>query len=132
MNFENAELAVTKLVDQDALDLVALGHDPALSRKFSLWSLLALAFCVLGSWGAISSDLATGFSCGGPVIILWGLVLVALCNLCVVLSLGELCSSMPTALGQAYYVLCVLGSMCLAGGLRPQRWLLSIPNSSLG
>lgn len=104
MNFENIELAVAKPIDQDALDLVALGHDQAFSRKFSLWSLLALAFCVLGSWGAISSDLATGFSSGGPVIILWGLVLVALCNLCVVLSLGELCSSMPSALGQAYYV----------------------------
>lgn len=104
MNFENIELAITKHVDQDALDLVALGHDQAFSRKFNLWSLLALAFCVLGSWGAISSDLATGFSSGGPVIILWGLVLVALCNLCVVLSLGELCSSMPSALGQAYYV----------------------------
>ena len=105
MNIESNELGDTKTVDQDALDLIALGHDQAFSRKFSLWSLLALAFCVLGSWGAISSDLATGFSSGGPVIILWGLVLVALCNLCVVLSLGELCSSMPTALGQAYYVL---------------------------
>ncbi|KAJ5891241.1 amino acid permease family protein [Penicillium subrubescens] len=110
MNFDNIELAVTKSVDQDALDLVALGHDQVFSRKFSLWSMLALAFCVLGSWGAISSDLAIGFSSGGPVIILWGLVLVALCNLCVVLSLGELCSSMPTALGQAYYVFRLCGS----------------------
>jgi amino acid transporter len=32
------------------------------------------------------------------------LVLVTACNLCVALSLGELTSSMPTALGQAYWV----------------------------
>lgn len=36
--------------------------------------------------------------------ILWGLCLVTACNLCVALSLGELASSMPTALGQAYWV----------------------------
>lgn len=34
----------------DAHDLVELGHVEALSRKFSLWSMLALAFCVLGTW----------------------------------------------------------------------------------
>lgn len=33
---------------QDALDLAALGHDQALTRKFNMWSMLALAFCVLG------------------------------------------------------------------------------------
>lgn len=34
---------------QDARDLAALGHDQALSRKFDMWSMLALAFCVLGT-----------------------------------------------------------------------------------
>lgn len=33
---------------QDARDLAALGHDQALSRKFDMWSMFALAFCVLG------------------------------------------------------------------------------------
>jgi hypothetical protein len=33
---------------QDARDLAALGHDQALTRKFDMWSMLALAFCVLG------------------------------------------------------------------------------------
>lgn len=42
---------------------------------------------------------------GGPITILWGLCLVTICNVCVAISLGELCSSMPTALGQAYWVL---------------------------
>ena len=38
-------------VDQsvhDARDLAAMGHDQALTRKFDLWSMLSLAFCVLG------------------------------------------------------------------------------------
>jgi hypothetical protein len=45
---------------QDAQDLAALGHSQALTRKFDIWSMLALAFCVLGmfsplcTWGVTS------------------------------------------------------------------------------
>ncbi|POR39055.1 Choline transport protein [Tolypocladium paradoxum] len=91
-------------VDQatrDANDLAALGHAQTLTRKFSLWSMLALAFCVLGTWSTMAQGLNNGLTNGGPVAVLWGLCVVALCNTCVALSLGELCSSMPTALGQA-------------------------------
>ncbi|KAJ5811398.1 hypothetical protein N7474_007699 [Penicillium riverlandense] len=103
----NPPLKPLDSIDQtvlDAHDLATLGHDQALSRKFSIWSMLALGFCVLGTWGTFAQDLATGLTNGGPVGILWGLLLVTICNICVALSLGELCSSMPTALGQAYWV----------------------------
>lgn len=94
-------------VDQsflDARDLADLGHNQALSRKFDKWSMLALAFCVLGTWSTFAQDLASGLTNGGPISILWGLCLVTFCNICVAVSLGELCSSMPTALGQAYWI----------------------------
>jgi amino acid transporter len=89
---------------QDDQDLIHLGHQPALSRKFSLWSLFFLAFSVLGTWSTFAQDLSSGLTNGGPVSILWGLVLVTACNLCVALSMGELCSSMPTALGQGFWI----------------------------
>lgn len=89
---------------QDALDLADMGHEPALTRKFSLWSMLSLAFCVLGTWSVFAQDLDSGLSNGGSIAILWGLALVLFCNICVALSLGEMCSAMPTALGQAYWV----------------------------
>ncbi|CAI7637009.1 unnamed protein product [Penicillium viridicatum] len=89
---------------QDAQDLAALGHSQALTRKFDIWSMLALAFCVLGTYSTFAQDLSSGLTNGGAITILWGLVLVTACNLCVALSLGELTSSMPTALGQAYWV----------------------------
>lgn len=38
----------------DAKDLAELGHVEVLVRKFDLWSMLALAFCVLGTWYDIS------------------------------------------------------------------------------
>ncbi|PHH61707.1 hypothetical protein CDD81_8052 [Ophiocordyceps australis] len=95
--------------DLDAADLAALGHAQSLSRSFSPLSMLALSFSVLGTWSTCAQNLGLGLSTGGPVAILWGLVLVALCNTCVAASLGELVSSMPTALGQAYWVARLLG-----------------------
>lgn len=89
---------------QDARDLALMGHDQGLSRKFGTWSMLSLAFCVLGTWSTFAQDLGSGLTNGGAITILWGLVLVTVCNLCVAVSLGELCSSMPTALGQAYWI----------------------------
>lgn len=35
---------------QDATDLAGMGHAQALTRKFNIWSMLALAFCVLGMY----------------------------------------------------------------------------------
>ncbi|GAM90051.1 hypothetical protein ANO11243_080910 [Dothideomycetidae sp. 11243] len=80
------------------------GQTQVLVQKFDFKSMLALAFCVLGTWSTFAQDLASGLTSGGPVSILWGLALVTICNICVGLSLGELVSSMPTAMGQAYWV----------------------------
>lgn len=100
----DAEKSLPPGADQDALDLATFGHEQALSRKFSIWSLLSLAICILGTWSTLAQGLASGFTNGGPVTILWGLVVCLICNICVAVSLGELCSAMPTTLGQAYWV----------------------------
>lgn len=91
-------------VEEDAAALEDLGHPQELVRQFSPWSMFALAFTVLGTWSTLAQNLSTGINTGGPVTILWGLVLVTVCNLCVAASLGELLSAMPTALGQAFWV----------------------------
>lgn len=85
-------------------DMGIIDHVQTLSRNFSPLSMLALSFSVLGTWATFAVDLSNGLENGGPITILYGLLLVTFCNLCVALSLGELCSSMPTALGQAYWV----------------------------
>ncbi|KAL4965271.1 putative amino acid permease family protein [Aspergillus stella-maris] len=89
---------------EDERDLATMGHTQALSRKFNVFSMLALAFCVLGTYSTFAQGISTGLTNGGAITILWGLVLITVCNLCVAVSLGELASSMPTALGQAYWV----------------------------
>ncbi|KAF4504295.1 hypothetical protein G6O67_008462 [Ophiocordyceps sinensis] len=87
----------------DSRNLANMGHKQALRRSFGTLSMLSLAFSVLATWSTIAQDLSSGLVNGGPVVVLWGLVVVAVCNVCVAASLGELCSSMPTALGQAYW-----------------------------
>lgn len=52
-----SSIADAEAVDQeliDEVDLAALGHGQALSRKFDIWSILALAFCVLGTWSTFA------------------------------------------------------------------------------
>ena len=88
----------------DDLELASMGYEPVFSRKFSTWSMLALAFNILGTWMTLAYDLAGGLTNGGPVSILWGLCTATVGNLAIAVSVGELCSSMPTAMGQAYWV----------------------------
>lgn len=45
---EPIKAAPTDQDDQDARDLAELGHEQSLTRKFNMWSMFALAFCVLG------------------------------------------------------------------------------------
>lgn len=97
-------LDVADQATQDALDLADMGLETAMVRSFNIWSMLAFSFCVLGTWSTFAQDLASGLTTGGPIAILWGLVLVTICSLCLAISLGEMCSAMPTALGQAYWV----------------------------
>jgi hypothetical protein len=57
---------------QDAQDLAALGHSQALTRKFDMWSMLALAFCVLGTFARsiVEDPFVTGvpvWNCADPL-----------------------------------------------------------------
>lgn len=94
----------TVQIENDGEDLHALGYETTMSRKFSFFSMLCLAYAVLGTWSTFAQDLGSGLSAGGPVGILYGLLVVFACNMCIAMSLGEICSAMPTALGQAYWV----------------------------
>ncbi|KAK8924461.1 Choline transport protein [Metarhizium anisopliae] len=64
--YQKDTVDVNDQATRDAQDLAALGHAQTLTRKFSLWSMLALAFCVLGTWSTMAQDLATGLVNGGP------------------------------------------------------------------
>ncbi|USP80958.1 uncharacterized protein yc1106_08232 [Curvularia clavata] len=102
--------ASTTPIENDIEIGTSTNHVAEMTLKFDLMSLLAMSFCILGTYSTFAQGFSSGLTNGGPIAILWGLVLVFACNTCVALSLGELCSSMPTALGQAYYVHRLMGT----------------------
>lgn len=55
------------------------------------------------SWFGISASLVTGISSGGPVVTVYGIIIIALINGCVAISLSELVSAMPNSGGQYFW-----------------------------
>ncbi|PWW73672.1 hypothetical protein C7212DRAFT_284584 [Tuber magnatum] len=90
--------------DSDAVKLAEMGYTQDLERNFSKWSLLGVSFALTNSWFGISASLVTSINSGGPIVTVYGIILIALINGCVGISLAELVSAMPNSGGQYYWV----------------------------
>ncbi|KAH7345016.1 amino acid/polyamine transporter I [Rhizoctonia solani] len=89
--------------DVDTRKLVEMGYQPQLHRNFSIWSILGVGFSVTNSWWGISAGLVAGVNSGGPVLVIYGIILIALISTGVGISLAELASAMPNSGGQYYW-----------------------------
>lgn len=105
-----------KSEDTDAAALAQMGYTQDLKRNYTWFSLLGVGFALTNSWWGISAALITGINSGGPVQIVYGLILFALISTCVGISLSELASALPNAGGQ-YFV-----SRILASSFHPFCW----------
>ena len=76
-----------------------------LRKSFSLWSVLGVGFGLTNSWFGISVSMITGIGSGGPMMIVYGIVIIALVSVCVGVSLAELSSAYPHAGGQFWWSL---------------------------
>ncbi|QLQ77888.1 hypothetical protein HG537_0A01350 [Torulaspora globosa] len=81
------------------------GGEVHLRKSFSLWSILGVGFGLTNSWFGISVSMVTGISSGGPMMIVYGIIIVALVSVCIGVSLGELSSAYPHAGGQFWWSL---------------------------
>ncbi|CUM67311.1 uncharacterized protein PRCAT00005004001 [Priceomyces carsonii] len=90
-------------LDNDDLDLLQMGHTPALQRNFSRFSLLALSFMIVDSWLGISTSLGTGISSGGTAMLIYGSLGASFFTLCIALSLAEIGGAYPTSGGQYHW-----------------------------
>src|SRR5579862_2127511 len=70
--------------------IAEMGYTQDMRRNFSVWSVLAVGFSVTNSWFGISAALVTGINSGGPILIVYGIILIALISTCVGISLSEL------------------------------------------
>ncbi|KNG50280.1 choline transport protein [Stemphylium lycopersici] len=89
-----------------------MGYTQDMKRKYTVWSVLGVGFSITNSWFGISAALITGINSGGPLLVIYGIVLIALISTCVGISLSELASAMPNAGGQYFW----------AGELAPKRF----------
>jgi choline transport protein len=80
-----------------------MGYTQDLERNFSKWSLLGICFALTNSWFGISASLVTGINSGGPIVIVYGIVIITLINGCVAVTLAELISAMPNSGGQYFW-----------------------------
>ncbi len=87
----------------DDLRVAEHGYKPELRRNFSIWSLLGVGFGLTNSWFGVSASLVTGISSGGPLLIVYGIIIVACMSACVGASLSELTSAFPENSGGQYY-----------------------------
>lgn len=84
-------------IDADALKLASMGYTQDMRRKYTVWSVLGVGFSITNSWFGISAALITGINSGGPLLIIYGILLIAVISTAVGASLSELASAMPNA-----------------------------------
>ncbi|CAL5873631.1 uncharacterized protein PFLUO_LOCUS7912 [Penicillium psychrofluorescens] len=128
-----------KVSNEAAMDEVrleaALGHKQELVRNFSLWSLTSLGIVIANSWASTGGTIVAALQNGGPMAVLYGLVLVSIFYTAISASLAELASSMPSA-GGVYYWSSVLSrnrgraAGFFTGYLNACAWLLSASSMS--
>lgn len=92
-----------KSADKDEANLVGMGYKQDMRRNYSVISVLGVGFSLTNSWFGISAALITGINSGGPVLIVYGIILIALISTCVAISLSELASAYPNAGGQYFW-----------------------------
>ncbi|KAF1928278.1 amino acid transporter [Didymella exigua CBS 183.55] len=90
--------------DDDDDRLAQLGHVQELQRNYSLWSLGSLSLCLMGTWEALSTVIATALTTGGAPCLFFNLLMSVICTIAIACSLGEIASIFPTAGGQYHWV----------------------------
>jgi len=77
----------------------SLGH----KRDFNPLEIIALGFNVSNSWVAIAVSFAVVVAAGGPVTLVYGVIVACVMYTAVAISLAELASVYPTAGGQYHF-----------------------------
>jgi amino acid permease len=72
-------------------------------KEFSVFSLLGISFSLANSLFGISTALVTGINSGGPVKLVYDIILISIVCAAIVVSLSELASAMPDAGGQSFW-----------------------------
>jgi choline transport protein len=87
----------------DSLELAAAGYKQAMPRRFSFWSLAALAFDLTCTWLGVGSSLGISLTEASAAGTIWSIVVAGCMTMIVAAGMAELASAYPVA-GAQYYV----------------------------
>lgn len=98
-NDMDSELGVKTPINYDELQLQAQGHHQDMPRRFSLWSMFAIAFTITSSWVGFSTSVGISLLYGGSAAVVYGQIVGALSCAIITLGLAELASAYPSSGG---------------------------------
>lgn len=93
----------TSVGDKDREDLHGLGYAQELHRGLGWFSNFAISFSIISILAGGMTSYWLGMVTGGPIVITFGWIIVGFFALVVGMSMGEICSSYPTAGGLYYW-----------------------------
>jgi len=93
------DTAAATATSDDERRLHELGYAQELRRRMSGFSNFAVSFTIISILSGCLTLYGYGMNTGGPAIIVWGWPIVGIMTLMVGLSMAEVCSSFPTAVG---------------------------------
>jgi amino acid transporter len=90
-------------IDSDALRLQSLGYKQELTRGFTRLTSYGMSLSIISITSGLSSLFSYGMITGGPVVMIWGWIVVCFFTLFVVFGMAEICSAYPTSGGLYYW-----------------------------
>ncbi|KAG1092291.1 hypothetical protein G6F42_019237 [Rhizopus arrhizus] len=93
------KLTAAEIEANDAARLNELGYKQELKRELSSFGNYGLALSVVCISSGLTSLFSYGLNTGGPVVMVWGWVIVAAFTMTVALSMAEISSAYPTSGG---------------------------------
>ncbi|MEW5314313.1 MAG: hypothetical protein WDW38_005821 [Sanguina aurantia] len=107
MNDATAVTSNVQLTDEEILS--RLGYTQVLKRGWRKFTNISVTISAMSVLLSITSSFGTGLLYGGPVVCLWGWLLVCMLTLCQGLCMAEISSSMPTSGGMYYWMFALVG-----------------------
>lgn len=96
-------------------------NKPKLLKNYKWWSLLGIAFSLTNSWLGVSTSLVVGLSSGGPVLIIYGLIIAVFFTLMCGYSLCEFAYMLPNSSGSSFWVLKLLEDKNRSGRIEEEE-----------
>lgn len=94
----------TNAVSYEAERLREMGYKQVLNRGWRWFTNVAVTITAMSVLLSVSGSFSIGLTYGGPVVCLWGWIIVSIGVLCVALGMSELASAYPTSGGMYYWI----------------------------